>query len=855
MVVQKSRTNVLRLPRSTCRTCSANSQARPIEPAGFDVFKEMADNALEGILVHRMHQPLYINRAWAELHGCTVDEVMALSTVREFWHESEDNRMHGYARDRMAGRQPPSRYRYLAKQKSGKLIWVEQFVRVVNWNGEKAIKSTIIDVDAQEKQTDELRQRQLSMERLIRQRNEALETSNRQLHVYEAIINQMSERISVIGTDYRFRLTNQAKADFRGRNQDELVGVHVREMIGDDWFDDKAKLMLDRSFAGQTVELEREIELPDGKQHHVEVRSEPFRDPGGSISGAILSMHDVTEAKRVEAQLRLFASVIGQVSDRISVIGTDYRYRLTNKANLDFYQKPLEAFIDHHLADILGKQVFLDYSKAKLDRCFAGETVNSQRNSHDADGSLRNLDILLQPYREPDGKISGSVITIRDVTEAYHLSKRLTYQARHDQLTGLINRQTFEEHLERAIDETADTSRSAAFCFIDLDQFKIVNDTVGHLVGDQLLMQVSKLLRQKIREEDVLARLGGDEFGLLLKGCSLRRAERAAEKLVAVLNDNRFFYDGHVFEVGASIGITAINRNTQDISEVMSQADLACYAAKDHGRNRVHIYKKQDAFLRRRREEMQQAGGIRTALDQDQFTLFAQPIEDVVDRVNKSDRIEILLRMTGDGDELIMPASFIPAAERYGFMGEIDRWVIKKTIAYLARTLVESMDLRVNINISGATLNDDTLLDFVRGEFANAEIPAQQVCFEITETAAISNLVKTEAFIRELRDSGCEFALDDFGSGLSSLNYLKRLPVDYLKIDRTFIKDVRRDSSSRTMVAAIHQMAKALGIETVAEGVENRPTLNVLRDLGIDFVQGFEVGTPKPLTTFVGQPC
>jgi diguanylate cyclase (GGDEF)-like protein len=442
------------------------------------------------------------------------------------------------------------------------------------------------------------------------------------------------------------------------------------------------------------------------------------------------------------------------------------------------------------------------------------------------------------------------VVTLRDITEAHHLSERLAYQASHDLLTGLANRQTFERQLKRAISETASTSKSAAFCFIDLDQFKVINDTVGHLVGDQLLQQVARLLSDKVHPGDVLARLGGDEFGLLLRGCSLRRAERAAQKLVAVLNEYRFYHDGHVFEVGASIGITVINRATQSINEVMSQADLACYAAKDHGRNRVHIYKKCDAFLSRRREEMHQAGGIRSALDQDRFTLFAQPIKAVAGDGGLPDRIEILLRMTDAEDRLIMPSCFIPAAERYGFMDEIDRWVIKNTVAHLGQALINAADLRVNINLSGATLNDDGLLDYVRLVLQDAKVSAHRICFEITETSAIRNLVKTEVFIQELRASGCKFALDDFGSGLSSLNYLKRLPVDYLKIDRTFIRDVRCDITSRAMVSAIHQMAKALGIETVAEGIEDRITLNVLKDLGIDFAQGFQVGRPEPLERF-----
>ena len=814
----------------------------------------MADNALEGILVHRRHEPLYVNRAWAELHGCTVDEIMAMPTLKVFWHEREKERLESFAADRMAGRWAPSRYRYWARQKSGKPLCVEQFVCIIDWDGEEAIKSSIFDVDAQEKQADELKQRQLSMERLIQERNEALKESNQQLYLYESIINQMSDRISVVGTDYRFRLTNQANATFRRLRPDELIGVHVRETMGEAWFRESRKRKFDKCFEGEATVEERIVEAPDGGKLHVDVRFEPFRDPDGTIGGAIVAIRDITEAKRVEAQLRLFASVIEQASDRISVIGTDYRYRMTNKANLDYHQKPLEEFIGHHIADIFGEEVFSASCKAKFDRCFAGETISSQQDGRGADGNSRRFNVLLEPYCEADGAISGAVVTIRDVTEAYHLSKRLTYQARHDQLTGLINRQAFEEHLECAIDETANTSRSAAFCFIDLDQFKIVNDTVGHLVGDRLLKQVAKLLQQKVRQGDVLARLGGDEFGLLLKGCSLRRAERAAEKLVAVLNDNRFFHEGHIFEVGASIGITAINRYTQDVGKVMSQADLACYAAKDHGRNRVHIYKERDTFLRRRKEEMQQAGGIRAALDQNQFTLFGQSIENAADRGKRPDRVEILLRMTGGENELIMPSCFIPAAERYGFMREIDRWVINRALAWLAKSKMEPMNLRVNVNISGATLNDDTLLDFMRRVFDETEIPVRRICFEITETAAISNLAKTEAFIRELRDLGCEFALDDFGSGLSSLNYLKRLTVDYLKIDRTFIKDVRRDGSSRAMVAAIHQMAKALGIETVAEGIEDRQTLNVLRDLGVDFVQGFEVGMPKPLEFFNKPP-
>lgn len=689
----------------------------------------MVDNALQGIIVHRNQKALYVNRAWADLFGTSVEDVLAMPDISQLFHEMDRERVCRYAADRVAGRLAPHRYRFQIKRPSGQTKWVEVFVRRIIWHGEEACQCSVIDVDDQEKQALELKQLQASMEMQVRDRSEALKASNSELHLCEAIINQMS--------------------------------------------------------------------------------------------------------------------------DRISIIGTDYRYRMTNKANLDYYNKPIEAVIGHHIADIVGDSHFLKFSKPDLDRCLTGETVKGIRVDHDQLGGRLTFEIVFRPYRESDGGISGAVVTLRDITAASHMSERLAYQASHDALTGLVNRRTFEQHLKQAILDTANNSRSAVFCFIDLDQFKIINDTVGHLVGDQLLQQVASSLKNKIHEGDILARLGGDEFGLLLQGCSLRRAERAAEKLVATLNDNRFFHEGNAFEVGASIGITAINRYSQDVGEVMSQADLACYAAKDHGRNRVHIYKKRDAFLCRRREEMHQAGGIRAALDQEQFTLFAQPIERVLgERRSQPDRLEILLRMKGEGSQLIMPGSFIPAAERYGFMGEIDRWVIRQTITYLTGNLAQPEASRVNVNISGVTLNDDTLLDFVCDFLQETGVPAQRVCFEITETAAIRNLVKTEAIVQKLKTLGAEFALDDFGSGLSSLNYLKRLPVDYLKIDRTFIRDIHQDDNSRTMVAAIHQMAKALGIKTVAEGVEDKTTLGVLRDLEIDYAQGFEVGVPRPLTSY-----
>ena len=654
------------------------------------VFKGMVDHALQGIMVHVEHKPLYINHAWAALHGLTVAEVMAKPTLIDLIHDVDCRRLLHYASDRFAGLEPPQRYRYRAVHKDGHIFWLEQFVTVIDWIDGKAIMSTVIDVDDEERRAAELRRQREMMEQQVRQRTEALTRSNEQLHVYQSIIDQVGERISVIGKDYRFRMTNQANAAFRKRSREELIGVHLRETVGDAWFEEAAKRMLDDAFAGQTGLHERKTTSPSGEPLHVEVKSEPFRDPDGTISGAIVSIRDVTVAKMFEEQLRLFASVVEQVSDRISVIDTDYRYRLTNKANLDYHGKPIEAFVDQPVAAIVGEDEFRDSGKRELDRCFAGETVRLRRPGTDGEGRDRVLDILLEPYREPNGRISGAAVTIRDVTESQQLAERLAYQARHDQLTGLVNRSAFEQCLETSLADTSRSCRSSALCFIDLDQFKVVNDTVGHLVGDKLLQDVSKLLVAKVGKGDILARLGGDEFGLLLQGCSLRRAKRAAESLIGALNSFQFLHEGMMFEVGASIGITAINRHAQSVNDVMAQADLACYAAKDKGRNQVQIYQKRDVFIRQRREEMYRTGGIRAALDKGRFVLFSQPIAALGADDDMPRRVEVLLRMLGEHDRLIMPSAFIPAAERYGFMAEVDRWVIRETIEHLGRRVTDA---------------------------------------------------------------------------------------------------------------------------------------------------------------------
>jgi diguanylate cyclase (GGDEF)-like protein len=381
---------------------------------------------------------------------------------------------------------------------------------------------------------------------------------------------------------------------------------------------------------------------------------------------------------------------------------------------------------------------------------------------------------------------------------------------------------------------------------MDLDQFKVVNDTCGHAAGDELLRQLGTLLLSRLRGSDALARLGGDEFGVLLTGCPLDQGQRLAEELRAAVREFRFVWAEKTFEVGVSIGAVGVTAASGSVSAVLSAADVACYAAKDLGRNRIHVYQESDLELARRRGEMQYVHRITKALAEDRLVLFAQDIVPVTPIPGAPQSMEVLVRMRDDGGALVPPNTFLPAAERYNLMPSIDRWVARTSFAWLA-TRPDPAAFRLSINLSGTTLSDDAFLDFVRELFGTHAVPPAAICFEITETAAIANLATASRFIRELRQLGCLFALDDFGSGLSSFGYLKNLPVDFLKIDGSFVRDLLANPIDRAMVRAINEVGHAMGIRTIAEFVERPETLHVLAALGVDYAQGWAVGRPRPL--------
>lgn len=462
------------------------------------------------------------------------------------------------------------------------------------------------------------------------------------------------------------------------------------------------------------------------------------------------------------------------------------------------------------------------------------------------DGREFTIEQNVAPIRDTSGQVIGSVMVFRDVSRSHELSRKLSWAASHDALTGLPNRRQFERRIAEMLDTARLERKRHALLYLDLDQFKVVNDTCGHVAGDELLRQLAGVLTSTMRSSDTLARLGGDEFGILLERCGTDNALAIAEKIRQAVVDFRFVWQDKVFEIGASIGVMAISETSEGAAAVMSAADVACYAAKDRGRNCVHLYLPDDEVMSRRMGEMDWVQRIKQALKESRFCLYRQAIEPIHGDMEKGSHYEILIRLQRDDGSTVPPMAFIPAAERYNLMPAIDRWVVRSVLEFIAAHTIDT-DVRYAINLSGQSIGDAGLLEFITEEFRQRKIPPQVVCFEVTETAAIANLSQAGKFITALREIGCRFSLDDFGSGMSSLAYLKNLPVDSLKIDGAFVRDIVDDPVDYAMVNAINNIAHVMGIKTIAEFVENQDILDRLKTIGVDYAQGYHIHKPEPL--------
>ena len=530
------------------------------------------------------------------------------------------------------------------------------------------------------------------------------------------------------------------------------------------------------------------------------------------------------------------------------------------KGYIKYMNALAEELTEFHLAQVLNKKI------SKVFSVFSDRHEDALRNpvlevllkrtTYSSDGHARMIlddgleyaiEYTASPIFDKEKLLVGVVLVFRDVTEMRAMALQLGYQASHDELTGLINRREFENRVELALMSARGENIQHAMCYLDLDQFKVVNDTCGHIAGDELLRQLSTLLKTVVRSGDTLARLGGDEFGVLYMNCSVEKAKELAEKLRAVVNDFQFHWENKSFTVGVSMGLVAVDKHS-NLHGLLSIADSACYVAKDEGRNRIHIFNDDDEVLAERKGQMQWVHKITSALEEDRFEVYCQKMMSFDSSL--STHFEMLVRMRDEEGKIIPPFSFIPAAERYNLMIWVDRWMIRHSLMSIDKLLSTSTErnLLFAINVSAQSLCDDEFLPYVQQQLKESQVDPSLICFEITETSAIVNLTRAQHFIAKLKELGCYFSLDDFGSGLSSFSYLKNLKVDFLKIDGAFIRDIVDDPIDRAMVESINQVGHIMDVKTIAEYVESPEIMELLREIGVDFVQGYEIAKPVPIS-------
>ncbi len=569
------------------------------------------------------------------------------------------------------------------------------------------------------------------------------------------------------------------------------------------------------------------------------------------------TLRDTSERKQIEAQLQRERDIaqVTLASIANGVITTD-------EAGIVQYMNPVAASLSGwDAAQAVGLHVQQVYQL--LDEARAAPLPNpvrevlkrgqpQPRHEHAVlrrrDGSTVPVIDTAAPIRSRDGFLIGAVLVFQDVTETLNLARELSHQAAHDALTGAPNRREFERRLGELLARSAPGGPAHALCYLDLDQFKVVNDTCGHVAGDELLRQVTQLIRGRLRAGDMLARLGGDEFGLILHACPLDHAVRIAEKIREAIADLRFAWQGNQFTIGVSIGLVTVAGHGQELGALLASADAACYAAKEAGRNRVHALQPNDSQVQAQRGQMQWVARLNAALQADRLRLYVQPVLPLQADGPDTPHFEILVRLEEDG-QIIPPGAFLPAAERYGLMPRIDQWVVNNTLSWLGDRLRQAGRIEgvYAVNLSGASLSDERFRQALRATLQQLKLPPGLLCFEITETAAVANLSKVVQFIEEVKALGCLFSLDDFGSGLSSFAYLKNLPVDFLKIDGSFVKDIADDPMDLAMVQAINAIGHVMGLKTIAEYVASQAIADKLRAIGVDYGQGFHLGRPQPL--------
>lgn len=568
-----------------------------------------------------------------------------------------------------------------------------------------------------------------------------------------------------------------------------------------------------------------------------------------SAFAAVTLVRTRKQAARLFMQKELIETSLRSIADAVVAVDSDGRIRFVNPVAEDLIGQSSAELHGHHYSTVLPISNTINASHSDpIAPCLEDATLVgpvSGQSLRRIDGETVSVETWAAPMRNIEGEMAGAVLVISDTDNHQANGHLLSYQANRDALTDLPNRRQFLREIAHHLADEKGNAHPVVIGYLDLDQFKVVNDVSGHMAGDRMLQRIAFLLKSYIRDSDTLARLGGDEFGLLLRNCDISDARTVAEKLLQAVDEFRFANDGQTFRVGLSIGLAELNNKHINPEDVLRDVDMACHSAKEKGRHRVEIYREDDDAMSQAHGTMQWLPRINSALDRGSFVPYYQAIEPLKDGLPR--RAEALVRLDDGGEDPIAPMAFIPAAERYGLMVEIDRQVFTRACRQLQQAGKDANGLILQLNVSGCSLSDAGLADFVRQTIHDHELNPSQFCFEITETTVISDLERALNFMETLKEIGVTFALDDFGTGVSSFGYLKTLPVDQIKIDGSFIRNIGTDPTNRAVVGAIVQIARTLSLKTVAEFAESEDVIEECRVLGLDYVQGFGVGRPGPL--------
>lgn len=686
----------------------------------------------------------------------------------------------------------------------------------------------------------------------LRARQRSLRMQRAHDEMLRQLVDASPAMVSYVDEQGYFKLANRAFESWLGAEHDELYGHHLRQVLGEEPYDN-IRANFERAMQGESVRFERLISTLDGGHRYVDSMLTPHIGDDNKVRGVFEMIVDITDRKRMEEALRESEERYRALVENSPVCILEMNLG-GHLETLNLAGRKMIGEDDHsHVFGLFFVDIVAPPDRERvadlLDRVRDGDVVQADFGAI-IDKERRVFSASFLPLTSPDGKVQKIMGVMQDITDAHLLADELSYRASYDALTGLVNRREFEQRLERVLETAGLEDTENALCYLDLDKFKTINDTCGHIAGDELLRQIAAVLQANVRQRDTLARLGGDEFGVLMERCSLEQAKRVANKLRRKVADFRFVWAQKSFTVGVSIGVVSIDQSSENIITVMNTADSACYTAKYKGRNRVHVYHRTNTDLVRRHGDADWIIRIERALHENAFELAYQPIVPLAGGSDNGAHIELLLRLPDGDGEAVPPGAFLPTAERYNLSTKIDRWVLTHALAWFAENpgALERV-ATCCINLSAQSLVDPKFLNFAYDVLEASPISPEKICFDISESTAIANLTDATRFMTTLSKLGCRFALDDFGNGHSSFAYLKSLPVDFLKIDGVHVKGIADDPLDLAIVRSINEIGQIMNKRIIAEVVDSDRVAAKLREIGVDYYQGHLSAEPKPLNT------